>query len=53
MRNLSFSPQFKRDAPLLQRLYVKTAREFFEGIYFTTPFPLDSGGSEKSAPLYQ
>ena len=29
MRNLSFSPQFKRNALLIQGLYVKTARENF------------------------
>lgn len=53
MRNLSFSFQFRRNASLLQSLYVKTAGEnFFKGKYLTT-FPLDSEGSEKSTPLCQ
>lgn len=54
MRNLSFSFQFRRNESLLQSLYVKTAGEnFLKGKYLTTPFPLDSEGSEKSTPLYQ
>lgn len=53
MRNLTLFNSLN-EMHALYTVYVKTAGgKFLKANISQTPFPLDSGGSEKSTPLHQ